>query len=121
MAAILFQWVQMILSITYTLVGLFIFYLLATIKNFILSKPPGRCLSYPTTRMLNFSCYCSADPCVAKHIWVSSPLTGFLKYGPLAVFKASDNISDFLTYGGPKGTKDKVKSLQQEVGPWRGP
>ena len=36
---------NMILSIGYMLAGLLIGYLMATIKNFILSKPPGRCLS----------------------------------------------------------------------------
>ena len=41
-----FRGTKMILSIVYTLVGILIFYLMGTIKKFILSKPPGRCLSY---------------------------------------------------------------------------
>ena len=37
---------NMILSIGYTFAGLLISYLHTTVKDFILSKPPGRCLSY---------------------------------------------------------------------------
>ena len=36
----------MMLSIAYVIVGLAIGFLMATIKDFILSKPPGRCLSF---------------------------------------------------------------------------
>ena len=36
----------MMLSIVYVIVGLAIGFLMATIKDFILSKPPGRCLSF---------------------------------------------------------------------------
>ena len=33
----------MLLSFCYTMIGLVLFYMMAVVKKFILSKPPGRC------------------------------------------------------------------------------